>query len=322
MVSRQDADLALLHFGNKLFRKNPNLSKISVVAITDENDNPTDEYILEAGVISMKIQEAATRLGNALTDELVPFELPLADEQGNALESRIPVRIVQTGRITLLGCQQVGGNIQSFTDRVRPVNGGNSVSSANDGYTGTFGSAVKLKDNSEEKFFLSNWHILVGKDGEEGDKIIQPGRGDGGSTVNDIIGKVHSFRIDHHLDAAVGKADEATLIKAGFRCFKKYSTTAVEPKLNSKVIKCGRSTETTHGVITSINATISAYPIEEPFTNQIETTKMCEDGDSGSITFHDESMEPVGLLFAGDDSATYHNKLVLVFHELGIERLL
>ena len=322
MATQQDADLSLKHFGNQLFSRNPNLVKLSVVAEQDADGKPTGQYYLEAGVISMAVQNASAALDAGLATELVPSELPLADAQGNARNDRVRVNVVQVGEIRALNCgaqqstQSIG--ILAFTNRVRPVNGGNSVGNTRYNNAGTFGSVVRLRNDTNNRYFLSNWHVLVGGSGQNGDVIVQPGRLDGGFSPNDVIGTLHWSILDSEFDAALGIATQPwqNFVAHGFRCYASYDPNPIDPSVNAAVTKCGRTSETTTGTILSTNASVnvSGYPTgTRLFTNQIETTSMAQPGDSGSITFQSSGMQPVGLLFAGGSTRTYHNKLKLLF---------
>jgi len=178
MATQEEADRALNVFGNQLFSKNPNLVKISVVPEVDSEGKSTGGFILEAGVLSMAVQNNAAALGAQLSTEFVPLELPVPDAMSNATGGRVRVNVVQVGEIRALSCSlQIAPqpiSILAFTNRIRPVNGGNSVGNARYNNAGTFGSVVRLKNDTTNRYFLSNWHVLVGGSGQTGDQLIQP----------------------------------------------------------------------------------------------------------------------------------------------------
>lgn len=317
MATRAEADLVLQQYQDRLFDSNPNLVKLSVVPVTDVDGRSTSEYLLEAGVISMAVQIAAS---SSKSGEFVPEGLAVPDSwNGN----EVPVRVIQVGEIKALNNRHSAvsapvGTLE-FVGRVRPVNGGNSVGNTRFNSAGTFGSVVKLRDDVRNRYFISNWHVLAGGAGVPGDAILQPGRLDGGSTPNDEIGSLFWFLLNDEFDVALGlsRAPWQNFVAHGFRCFSAYSDVPVDPVVGRHVTKCGRTTETTHGTILSTNATVrvtGAYPGGvQRFVKQIETTGMAMAGDSGSVTFHSADMSPVGLLFAGDSTRTYHNNLKKLF---------
>jgi hypothetical protein len=88
------------------------------------------------------------------------------------------------------------------------------------------------------------------------------------------------------------------------------------------VTKSGRTTETTTGDITLINATIRvSYGAvgTATFEDQIVTGYMSQGGDSGSLLVTKfNSPKAVGLLFAGSDQATIYNPIEEVLKRLEI----
>jgi len=54
------------------------------------------------------------------------------------------------------------------------------------------------------------------------------------------------------------------------------------------------------------------------FENQIVTTVMSQPGDSGSLLVAGDSMQAVGLLFAGSDQVTLHNPIQSVLDCLDV----
>lgn len=97
----------------------------------------------------------------------------------------------------------------------------------------------------------------------------------------------------------------------------------VDPILGMDVTKSGRTTETTHGKINLINATINVgYGGSKvaTFENQLVSGYMSKGGDSGSllVTRYGET-KAVGLLFAGSDQSTIFNPIQAVVQSLGIE---
>lgn len=321
MATQEQADKTLAFHQNRLFQDIPNLSKLSVVKDTQGN------WIIEAGVIDENIQNTLSNTNYEA--ECVPNSLQIpTDEKGTLSQEVLPVHIVNTGEIRTLGAvaerkTPTPGTVAeietlAFTNRTRPVNGGNSVGNCRNYDAGTFGSVVRLSGDTTNRYFLSNWHVLVGGSGRIGDRLVQPGRLDGGVCSRDTIGVLYWHLLDSEFDAALGQADMPweNFVAHGFRCYTNYDPIPIDPTKDEAVTKCGRTTERTNGTILSTNASVRVigYPTgTRLFTNQIETTSMAQRGDSGSILFQSSGMQPVGLLFAGGSTRTYHNKLKLLF---------
>lgn len=82
--------------------------------------------------------------------------------------------------------------------------------------------------------------------------------------------------------------------------------------LGMAVRKSGRTTELTEGEVTVVNATVDvSYGIGRSarFEDQIVTGPMSQGGDSGSLLVEGDSLEAVGLLFAGSNQTTIHNPI-------------
>jgi hypothetical protein len=96
------------------------------------------------------------------------------------------------------------------------------------------------------------------------------------------------------------------------------------PQLGMKVRKTGRTTDTTRGTITLLNATIDVGyntlkgPRTARFTGQIICTGMSQGGDSGSLIVEDGSQYAVGLLFAGSGTATIFTPIDRVLAQLNV----
>jgi hypothetical protein len=87
------------------------------------------------------------------------------------------------------------------------------------------------------------------------------------------------------------------------------------------VRKSGRTTGLTTGNIIVLNATITIdyrAGITARFEDQVITTPMSTYGDSGSLIVAGDSLQAVGLLFAGSDQATIFNPIQSVMQRLKV----
>lgn len=294
MATEKKANLALEHHREELF-KNQNLAYLAVVPVLDEDGEPVDDFVIEAGVYNIKQQKEAQnklqRVGKQ-EEECVPPNLPVPSEgkYRTLTAEHVPVTIKESE----------GFAAQYLKDRVRPAGGGSSVMNYRYHSAGTLGAAIELK-GQRGLFFISNWHVLTGANGRIGDSIIQPGRADGGRYPHDIIASLYWSKLNPDMDAAIAKVVDKR-VTGGTMCFGKIK--GIEPaKVGMNVKKCGRTTELTTGIVKSVNASVrvSGYPEGTVlFNNQIITTNMSQGGDSGSVVCNASSKKAVGLLFAGD----------------------
>lgn len=99
------------------------------------------------------------------------------------------------------------------------------------------------------------------------------------------------------------------------------TSTLKEAELNMQVQKSGRTTQLTNGRVDQIEATVKvSYGSAGVaiFYDQIITSNMSQGGDSGSLLL-DMEKNPTGLLFAGSNTLTVHNRIQNVVDKLKIE---
>ena len=98
-------------------------------------------------------------------------------------------------------------------------------------------------------------------------------------------------------------------------------TGTISAALGMAVRKSGRTTATTSGQVTVLDATVSiSYGAgrSATFEKQIVTTAMSQGGDSGSLLMENSGSLAVGLLFGGSEQATIHNPIQTVLDSLDI----
>ena len=201
----------------------------------------------------------------------------------------------------------------------RPVPIGVSTGNIGEISAGTI--SCRVKSSSGTLFALSNNHVYaLENDAPIGSYVLQPGRYDGGTSPDDVIGTLSDYvPIDfdgsNTIDAAI-----ATIIKDGTTPRVGKSTPSngygtplsatVPAEVNMKVQKYGRTSSLTKGTITAFNATLNiGYSSGTAlFTNQIivqSSRPFLKAGDSGSLLVTSPGKNPVGLLFAADASGKY-----------------
>lgn len=179
---------------------------------------------------------------------------------------------------------------------------------------------------TKEGMILSNNHVLaasssnVKKTASKGDRILQPGPFDGG-TKKDKVGELVKW-VD--LDAKGSSVVDAAVAKPTVKISKKVSdvgtpTGATKAEEGDIVMKSGRTTGLTKGKVLDTNATITVDygKFSVTFKDQIVTEAMAKGGDSGSALLKNKKV--CGLLFAGSNSVTIHNKISNVTEKLGVK---
>ncbi|MBB5788262.1 hypothetical protein [Jiangella mangrovi] len=222
--------------------------------------------------------------------------------------------------------------------RHRPLRPGLSVSHL-DVTAGTIGGFVVPASDGDGGgvLVLSNNHVLADSDrGRPGDVIVQPGVADGGAPAADRIGVLDGVvALDevapNLVDAATARLDDGVEMSADYPGGPLTGWVAVTDDV--AVEKAGRTTGLTQGRVSAIE--IDGISVQYPsgvleFDDQIEVTGGGRDGfssggDSGSVVYRPDTMQAVGLLFAGSDTGgpdgqglTYCNPIGTVLEKLGV----
>ncbi len=95
-----------------------------------------------------------------------------------------------------------------------------------------------------------------------------------------------------------------------------------KPQLGMRIRKFGRTTGYTEGTIMLLNATVDvAYGenMQARFTGQVITTPMSQGGDSGALIIDADSLQAVGLLFAGSRRATIFTPMDVVLDVMDVD---
>ena len=260
------------------------------------------------------------------------------------LDEGVPVRVRVTGEIFALKhecghkgppCQDDNSDCVPTGRCDRPVSIG--ISTGHPAITAcTIGA--RLTDGSDV-YALSNNHCYAASNSASiGDKVLQPGTFDGGSTPADAIGTLDDFEpivfstlANNVIDAAVALSSTANLGNATLSDgYGTPKSTTIKTVINQKVKKYGRTTGQTKGQVFAINATVMinyGSPGLARFVNQIIITpgSFSAGGDSGSLIVADakgrnkaDDRKPVGLLYAGSSSVTIANPIDAVLARFGV----
>lgn len=233
------------------------------------------------------------------------------------------------------------------------VSGGTTVGvSRSDRYViccgGTLGSLV-TKNN--RYYILSNYHVLNPSldRSQVGDLVIQPGPLDSQCNITDdsVVAKLSEWepirpstneliRPPNRIDASLAEIIPDKVRTDGYiEGLGIISTSIVEPMLGMRVVKSGRTTGITYGIIEGIDVNVivsydkecgGTDTYEAYFTNQIlikpDTNRNATfslPGDSGSLVLTEDGLSPVGLLFAGSGNLSQANRIDDVINRFGVE---
>lgn len=230
-------------------------------------------------------------------------------------------------------------------ERRRPIPGGLSISPLRANFVGTLGCFLMRRTiDTEEVFALSNNHVLADVDRlPRGTPIVQPGPEVPPflTQPQDTLAVLHTAiplhfptgdidPVVNRFDAAIANVTDGDIIERG-RIFDlpQYDPSRVvslEPGM--RVVKSGRTTGVTHGIVTATNVTgvqinygTAQVPRIAIFQSLIKIvgvdgSPFSLPGDSGSVILEEQSGHPAALLFAGDGRNTFGCDLGLLCQRL------
>jgi len=220
--------------------------------------------------------------------------------------------------------------------RIDPIRPGVSVANKKVS-AGTIGCIVYDKADGTP-YILSNWHVLNGPTGQISDDIVQPGPFDDNRTAQNRLGKL----VRSHLGAA-GDCAIASIEDRRFETEILDLAVTVEsigePELGDKVIKSGRTTAITHGIVSRIHAmtridyggsvgekAIGGFEIEVDPANPPSNGEVSMGGDSGSIWMFKTNQGKAGkvmagLHFAGEGPGNPHEHAIACYAKSVFDKL-
>ncbi|MFC8520146.1 DNA/RNA non-specific endonuclease [Streptomyces sp. NPDC057257] len=183
---------------------------------------------------------------------------------------------------------------------------------------GTIGCIVFDKADGTP-YVLSNWHVLQGPDGQLGEVIVQPGKFDDNRISRNHLGTLRRSHLGPAGDCAVatineGRAFDPKIMELGIA-----PQELGEPELGDKVIKSGRTTGVTHGIVRRIHTmakidyegdvgekTIGCFEIGPDTEHPAADQQISMGGDSGSVWLFKQNGRPskviAGLHFGGESA--------------------
>ncbi|MBB5960158.1 endonuclease G [Saccharothrix tamanrassetensis] len=222
------------------FLRDGNVSSIGI-GYKVEDGQPTDRIAIQFTVKQKAEPEALGALGTALLPETITVD-------GVEVPTDVLERDYKTNFQVV--SERASGDRKTRLDPIAP---GASVGHVKVP-AGTVGCIVYDRADGTP-YILSNWHVLHGPDGALGDTVVQPGSHDDNRVDRNRVGRL----VRSHLGAA-GDCAIATVEDRGFVgeilelgvCVDKIG----EPELGDKVVKSGRTTGVTHGIVRRIDTIV------------------------------------------------------------------
>lgn len=224
----------------------------------------------------------------------------------------------------------------SRKNRIDPISPGVSVAHHNE-TAGTIGCVVYDKHDGTP-YVLSNWHVLHGAKGNIGDTIVQPGPFDDNRVKLNRLGKLVRSHVGAAGDCAVAsiedRAFDATVFETGVQ-----PALIGEPELGDKLLKSGRTTGVTHGVVTRVHTmvkidygegvgecAIGGFEIGPDGANLPPNGEISMGGDSGAVwllktTNGKPSNVMAGLHFAGEGATSVSEYALACYAKSVFEKL-
>ncbi|NEA65349.1 DNA/RNA non-specific endonuclease [Streptomyces sp. SID12488] len=183
---------------------------------------------------------------------------------------------------------------------------------------GTIGCKVFDKADGTP-YVLSNWHVLQGPDGEPGEEIVQPGRFDDNQISHNHLGVLKRSHLGPAGDCAVATIDKGRTFDPKILELGVAPEELGEPDLGDKVIKSGRTTGVTHGIVRRIHTmakidyggdvgekTIGCFEIGPDDEHPAADKQISMGGDSGAVWLFKQNGRPskviAGLHFGGESA--------------------
>ncbi|MPQ44967.1 trypsin-like serine protease [Clostridium tarantellae] len=224
---------------------------------------------------------------------------------------------------------------QYLTGRVRPLKGGCEILTEgfSENVIGSMGCIVSKGLLFKKYYILSNNHVLAGENKFfKGTPIRQPAHSNK-TDFSDIVAELSEFieikfetpteLPENTVDCAIAKILYKKDISKKVAFMGEIQSIGI-PKIDLKVKKTGAATNFTKGKIKTIGAsTLCTFQNNKKalFVNQIITTRMSDEGDSGSVLL-DNNNKVIGLLMGGTkNSVSVFNDINLVLKALKVDLL-
>lgn len=229
----------------------PNVTSVGVGRRLDTEGRPTGELCIQF-TVGRKLS-----LDQLQAENMSPLPESIIDEDGTEIPVDVIERSYKPSHELLDRFQRAAEQLtprQQRRKRLDQIVPGISISHPS-GSAGTIG-AIVYDNETGQPYVLSNWHVLHGPNGELRDLVVQPGPFDDSNVDANVMGRLERSHLGVAGDCAIasiaGRTFNEALLELG-----------VSPKrvaranINDDVVKSGRTTGVTYGVVTRVGVTVS-----------------------------------------------------------------
>ncbi|MFI1035938.1 hypothetical protein [Streptomyces sp. NPDC020951] len=193
--------------------------------------------------------------------------------------------------------------------RLDPIEPGVSVGLAGSvrPSAGTIGAIVFDKADGTP-YALSNWHVLNGPEGALDDEIAQPSPHDDNRVRRNRLGVLKRSHLGVAGDCAISTIEDRGFVQEIFELGVAPRELG-EPDLDDKVVKSGRTTGVTHGIVRRIAKidyrghvgvkTIGCFEIGPDTATPAADAEISKPGDSGALWMFKQANGRPGAVMAG-----------------------
>ncbi|MEJ2598568.1 MAG: DNA/RNA non-specific endonuclease [Anaerolineales bacterium] len=217
---------------------------------------------------------------------------------------------------------------------VDPLVPGVSIANVNE-TAGTLGCVV-YDARTGASYVLSNWHVLNGPGGHIGDSIVQPGPYDDNRVDRNVVGRLVRSYLGVAGDGAIASVDNRRL-SPDILDLNLAVDRVGEPELGDRVIKSGRTTAVTYGIVNRIHTMVSipyggvveqigCFEIGPDPDHPAQNHQITMGGDSGSAWLATDKDAATGMMlglhFAGETGDAPDHAMACyaasIFEKLGV----
>lgn len=305
------------------YLKDPNITSVGI-GYKKKNGKPTKEIAIQFTVEQKAEPEQLERLNTTLIPKSINIE---------GIE--VPTDVIQ--RKFAVEYRLVAETQASDRKRrIDPIFPGVSVANVRES-AGTVGCIVYDRTNGTP-YILSNWHVLHGPEGVIGDEIVQPGPHDDNRMHLNHLGKLVRSHLGHAGDCAVATIEDREF-RPSIMELKVVMEKLGDPELGDKVVKSGRTTGVTHGIVSRIHVItkidyggstgeqeVGGFEIELDPDMPPDNGEVSMGGDSGSVwLFKSDTGKPTniiaGLHFAGEGPSDPNEHAIACYSKSVFEKL-
>lgn len=305
------------------YLKDPNITSVGI-GYKKKNGKPTKEIAIQFTVEQKAEPEQLERLNTTLIPKSINIggvEVPTDVIQRKfAVEYRLVAETQASDR----------------KRRIDPIFPGVSVANVRES-AGTIGCIVYDRTNGTP-YILSNWHVLHGPEGVIGDEIVQPGPHDDNRMHLNHLGKLVRSHLGHAGDCAIATIEDREF-RPSIMELKVVMEKLGDPELGDKVVKSGRTTGVTHGIVSRIHVItkidyggstgeqeVGGFEIELDPDMPPDNGEVSMGGDSGSVwLFKSDTGKATniiaGLHFAGEGPSDPNEHAIACYSKSVFEKL-